>query len=358
VIVPARNEEACLQTCLESLLAQSGVDYEVIVVNDGSSDRTTQIAASFPEVKVVDAGNLEPGWSGKTHAMAVGAMQARGEWFLFTDADTFHLPGALAGALAEAQEKKAALLSYSPQQEVHGFWEKSVMPVIFSDLAMSYRPSEVCDPASPAAAANGQFLMISREAYEAAGGHRAVASSLLEDVALAGLVKRSGRRIVFRYGADRVRTRMYRGFSHLREGWTKNLALLFPSSVRLAIVRFVEFVLIFGSALLAAWAGIKGRTEYAFVALGLCAILAARFWYRIRRAHFPMQANAAAIFGLPLFAYLLLRSRLFYRRGQVGWKGSTYPTDSTIEASSGRRAGNRAPVREIERGSRPVPGSR
>ena len=139
--------------------------------------------------------------------------------------------------MAEAKQHGAALLSYSPEQEVHGFWEKAVMPVIFAELAATYRPSLVSDPRSPAAAANGQYILISREAYDAVGGHAAVSSSLLEDVALAQAVKASGRKIFFRYGGDAVRTRMYRSFAQLREGWTKNLALLFPSPWRLALLR-------------------------------------------------------------------------------------------------------------------------
>src|SRR6202521_4444084 len=244
VIVPARNEAACLGACLESLVAQTGVSFEVIVVDDGSTDRTREIAQSFPGVRVVDPGVLPQGWSGKNNALVAGAKEARGEWLLFTDADTVHRAGSLARGVAEARQQKAALLSYSPQQEVHGLWEKAVMPVIFAELASTYRLSEVSDPASSAAAANGQYILISREAYDAVGGHAAVATSLLEDVALARLVKRSGRRIFFRYGADAVRTRMYRSFGQLREGWTKNLALLFPSPVRLAVLRMTGFVLI------------------------------------------------------------------------------------------------------------------
>src|SRR6202022_5086649 len=97
-----------------------------------------------------------------------------------------------------------------------------------------------------AAAANGQYILISREAYDEVGGHRTVSSSLLEDVALARAVKASGRKIFFRYGSDAVRTRMYRSFAQLREGWTKNLALLFPSPVRLVLLRLTEFLLIAG----------------------------------------------------------------------------------------------------------------
>src|SRR5207248_3551016 len=111
--------------------------------------------------------------------------------------------------------RDVSLLSYSPRQEVEGLLERSVMPVIFAELANTYRPSLVSDPSSTAAAANGQYLLVKREAYAAVGGHAAIASSILDDVALARAVKRSGRKIFFRYGADAVCTRMYRSFAQL-----------------------------------------------------------------------------------------------------------------------------------------------
>ena len=326
VIVPARNEEASLGACLQSLQGQAGVSFEITVVDDGSSDRTRAIAESFPGVRVVNADPLPPGWSGKTNAMLTGARASGGDWLLFTDADTVHLPGSLARAVTEAWQHAAALFSYSPAQEVHGFWEKAVMPVIFAELAATYRPPEVSNPASPAAAANGQYLLISREAYEGAGGHAAVATSLLEDVALARAVKASGRKIFFRFGGDAVRTRMYRSFAELREGWTKNLVVLFPSPLRLAVLRLLEFALIVSSAAVTITAAANGRSKPAIVAGGIAAILIALFLKRIRRAHFSWDANALAVFGLPLFSYLLLRSRAFHNRGDVTWKGRKYST--------------------------------
>jgi glycosyltransferase involved in cell wall biosynthesis len=111
VVIPARNEERSIGRCLASLIAQEGVDFEMIVVNDHSTDRTREIAASFANVQVLDAPPLPAGWAGKCHAAFVGAQHARGQWLLFTDADTLHLPGSLAAALAEAKEHGAALLS-------------------------------------------------------------------------------------------------------------------------------------------------------------------------------------------------------------------------------------------------------
>jgi glycosyltransferase involved in cell wall biosynthesis len=270
VIVPARNEEACLGACLDSLLTQTGVDFEIIVVDDQSTDGTRAIAASRLCVQVIDARPLPEGCSGKCNAAQSGADAARGEWLLFTDADTVHLPGSLERSLREARQHQVALLSYSPAQEVHGLIENAVMPVIYAELAATYRPKEVCDPASPAAAANGQYLMITREAYDAVGGHAAVGHTLLEDVALAQAVKRSGRKLRFRFGGDTVRTRMYRTWRDLREGWTKNLALLFPRTLQLAARRSIEFLLAAGGIGAAA----AGLATGNYILLGAGALVA------------------------------------------------------------------------------------
>jgi len=322
IIVPARNEESCLAACLESLITQTGITFEIIVVDDASTDRTAEIARSFstnhvgadalvrpgpegsspdgtihPAVRLIPAGPLPDNYTGKNNAISAGAKAAhtKAKWLLFTDADTVHQPGSLARAVAEAEQHGAALLSYSPQQEVHGFWEKAVMPVIFAELATTYPPQAVNDPASPIAAANGQYLLISREAYDAVGGHAAVASDLLEDVAMARLVKRSGRKLFFRYGGDAVRTRMYRTFAQLREGWTKNLALLFPRPRSLALLRSAEFLLIVGNLVAAIWARLSGRPNLALQTALLTVILSGWFWMRIRKAHFSALSSLAAI---------------------------------------------------------------
>lgn len=334
VIVPARNEEQSLGRCLESLVAQQGVTFEILVVDDGSTDRTRAIAESFAPVQVMDAGPLPQGWTGKNHAVWQGAQRARGRWLLFTDADTVHEPGSLAAAAAEAERYGAALLSYSPRQEVEGFWERALMPVIFAELARAYPPSLVCDPQSPVAAANGQYLMISREAYDAIGGHRTVAGSLLEDVALARRVKQSGRALRFRYGGEAVRTRMYRDFAQMWEGWTKNLALLFPHPIRLAVLRSLEFLIITGAGVMA-FGTFLFDFGGAMLALLVLAISWIAFLGRIRRAHFGARENDLAVFGLPLFAALLLRSARHYRiRGRVEWKGRAYPQAGPEEANA------------------------
>jgi len=191
-------------------------------------------------------------------------------------------------------------------------------------MATTYPPQAVNDPTSPIAAANGQYLLISREAYDAVGGHTKIASDLLEDVALARLVKSSGRKIFFRYGGDAVRTRMYRSFAKLREGWTKNLALLFPRPRALAWLRMAEFLLIVGNLSAAVWAKFSGRPNLALQTALLTIILSGWFAMRIRKAHFSGLSNLFAVAGLPLFAYLLWVSDAGHRKRGVGWKGREY----------------------------------
>ena len=206
VIIPARNEEDCVGECLRSLVAQEedgwrlGSEWEIIVVNDASSDRTREIAAGFAGVTVMDAPRLERGWTGKANACWAGSRVARGKWLLFTDADTVHgSPHATAGitadvtgtpntlrlAMIEAERHEAGMLSYSPRQIVRGLAQRALMPLVFSDLAVTYSPAKVNDPARRVAAANGQFLLVRRDAYDKIGGHAAVKGSMLEDVELA-----------------------------------------------------------------------------------------------------------------------------------------------------------------------------
>jgi glycosyltransferase involved in cell wall biosynthesis len=341
VIVPARNEEASLGSCLESLASQTGINFEIIVVDDDSSDRTAEIARRFAiphsrgteavetvltarPVLVIRTPALPEGWTGKNNAMAAGAKIAKGKWLLFTDADTTHKPGSLERAVREAEQHEVSMLSYSPEQEVRTFWERAVMPVIFGELAATYPPKKVTDPASPIAAANGQYLLILREAYDAVGGHRKISGDLLEDVALARLVKSSGRKILFRYGGDAVRTRMYHNWSQMKEGWTKNLALLFPRPRTLAWFHAVEFALIVGNLAAAVIAWLTTRAEVGCATFTLAMLVAAAAWLRIVRAHFARTSNFTAIAGIPVFVYLLFRSVSSHRRSRVSWKGRRY----------------------------------
>jgi len=351
VIVPARNEQASLERCLRSLVCQGGVPFEVLIVDDGSSDRTPEIIAAFVGVKecsfiglnsslvavrAFEARDPMPtGWTGKSNAVWTAAEKARGEWLLFTDADTFHEQGSLARALAEADEYGAALLSYSPRQELGSLPERMLMPVVFSELASRFRPRDVCDPTSPVAAANGQYLLIRRDVYEAIGGHGAVAGDLLEDVAIAQRVKEEGGKLRFRVGLEQVSARMYRNIPQLIEGWTKNLVLLFPDARALAHKRALEFSLMWGLLLIAEEMALLRHFALAAWGAVLAVLVWINFFRRVRKAHSGFINEILAVFGLPMFSWVLLRSVTAHLRHSVWWKGREY---SGFESSLGEPA--------------------
>lgn len=339
VIVPARNEEDCLAACLESFVAQSeevfklGVDWELIVVDDHSTDRTAEIAGGFADVEVIKAAKLESGWTGKANAIWTAARRARGKWLLFTDADTLHEPGDLRRAMHEADRHKAGMLSYSPRQIVRGLAQRSLMPLVFSELAVAYPPAKVSDPNQRIAAANGQFLLVEREAYRKLGGHPSVADKVLEDVELAFLAKRRKVGLRFRYAEDAVATRMYRSSSAMIEGWTKNLALLFDNCLALAVWRALDVALLAALPVLMVvfW---NGRfAVHSLQWLGAGWVLALlwlrnlfRFYARVAKSNFPFLDCALAPLGLPLFVVLLYRSWFQHRiLKRVSWKGRSYP---------------------------------
>jgi glycosyltransferase involved in cell wall biosynthesis len=338
VIIPARNEEECLGACLESLVSQSeevfelGKDWELIVVDDHSTDRTVEIAKGFAGVTVMEAGKLEHGWTGKNNAIWTAAKGARGRWLLFTDADTVHEPGNLHRAIHEAKKHKVGMLSYSPRQIVKGVAQRSLMPLVFCELALAYPPAKVSDPNQRIAAANGQFLLIEREAYRRLGGHAAVADKVLEDVELAFLAKRRKLGLRFRYAEDAVSTRMYRTTGAMMEGWTKNLALLFDNTLALTVWRFLDILLLVALPWLAVelWSARFGGHSLQWLGAGwVLAILWVRnlfrFYGRVAKSNFPFLECAISPLGLPLFVVLLYRSWFQHKiLKQVSWKGRSY----------------------------------
>ena len=340
VIVPARNEQESLPECLESLIGQSetgfelGKEWELIVIDDRSTDGTKEILAKLggiPGVRVMEAPELDlsaqTGFTGKTNACWTGAQAARGELLLFTDADTIHRPGDLSRARHELEKYDVGMLSYSPQQLTSGFAQRILMPLVFAELAIAYPPQRVNIPEDRTAAANGQFLMVRQEDYFAVGGHRAVGRSVLEDVALASLFKRSRRKLRFRYAPDALATRMYRTTAAMLEGWTKNLALLFTTPIPMALIAMLVFVLAIGLpflALLYPFRVVYGAPLVWIVWLrGLWG-----FFSRVSKSNFPIPDRCLALLGIPLFAWLLVQSYIQVRvLKKVAWKGRSYSTN-------------------------------
>ncbi len=334
-IIPARNEEVAIARAVESVAAQPEVG-EVIVVDDQSSDGTAAIlsdlAARIPKLKVLAAGELPRGWVGKNHAAAVGASAARGDWLLFTDADTFHLPGSVARALCDATGHDAALVSYSPEQEMRTFWERALIPFVYCRLAARFSFARINDPRQPDAAANGQFLMIRRDAYDAVGGHAAIAGNILEDVALARRVKLQGFGIHFAAPTGVVCTHMYRSLGAMWQGWTKNLYPLMGGNLLSLLFELLDASpLIELAALLAMLAAYLAnvRNTWLWPAAGIVAgmLLSRNILYltTLRRNRYPVSFIKYFFVGAMLYSAALLRSWWKSTHGGVVWKGRTYP---------------------------------
>jgi glycosyltransferase involved in cell wall biosynthesis len=332
-IIPARNEEASIARAVESVAAQLEVG-EVIVVNDQSTDRTrailAELATHIPKLKVLETGALPAGWVGKNYAVAIGAAAATGEWLLFTDADTYHYPGATRRALSDAVDHDAVLVSYSPEQEMKTWWERALIPFVYCRLAANFSFARVNDPTRPDAAANGQFILVLREAYEAVGGHAAVAREILEDVALARLMKRKRYGIYFAAPIGIVRTRMYRSFGAMWQGWTKNLYPLVGGDGNSLFFECIEvFPLAEAGLLIVAllrFAGVRALPLAAAVGVLAGVLLGKHLAYAaaLYRNLYPTSYIEYYVLGSALYSAALIESWWNNSYGKVTWKGRAY----------------------------------
>ena len=229
VVIPARNEERNIDRCVRSVLATHYPSLEVIVVDDHSTDATRDLARAIarddPRLRVTGAPELPPGWFGKHWACATGASVASGDLLLFTDADTWHSPDLLPRAVNAIGERGASLLSVAGHQEMHSFWERVIQPQMFALLSIRYGGTEHVSNARRAedVIANGQFILVRRDAYDAVGGHALVRDRVAEDMSLAQQFFRSGRRVLLLSAVEQFSTHMYASFRELIEGWRKNI---------------------------------------------------------------------------------------------------------------------------------------
>lgn len=334
-IVPARNEEDAIAAAVESLAAQS-LPVDIIVVNDGSTDCTGAILAElqrrFPQLHVVDADEPPSGWTGKNHALATGIRQVSTPWLLLTDADVRHRPRAVEQGLAAARESGAELVSFSPDQELLTWWEKAVLPHVYCRLAREYPYARVSNPDDSLAAANGQWLLISRSAYESLGGLASVRGEVLDDVALAGRAKQAGSRIHFARGHGVACTHMYLRFGEMWEGWSKNLFPLFgrqrkavAAALAVALLDLFTLTLVLVGPGVGALAPAWGLALFG-TAFALMGWRVQRYGRDLRRNHYPLLCIYYYLPGSLLFAALMLNSARLYRRGaSVRWKGREYP---------------------------------
>ena len=353
ICVPARDEEQNIRRCVESLLAQTYPNFEIIVLDDRSTDstprileellQTTKVATTwqprsddFSRLRVIHGSDLPAGWAGKPHALTQASASARGDWLCFVDADTFAAPEALASCYIKAIETKADMFTIMTFQELDSFWEKVLMPLVLTALSVGFSPRKVNDPKRRDAVANGQFILIRRAVYDAVGGHERIKDQIVEDKALSEQVKWNGYRLVIAGGYQMARTRMYTSLPQMWEGWTKNIYLgLRDTPSMLLLGAFGATLALIAALFLPVWPLLgflwllKGGGA---LALGVIAksliVWGALLWARAAVSHGLGISRLYALtipLGAGLFAAIMLTSAWKVLSGQgVTWRGRVY----------------------------------
>lgn len=344
VCIPARNEEKNIRRCVESLLAQTYPNFEIIVLDDRSTDSTPAILAelgkadcqSAPRLKILHGSDLPSGWAGKPHALYQASSAARGEWLCFVDADTFAAPEAIASCYVKAIETGADLFTIMTFQELGSFWEKTLMPLVLTAMSVGFPPRKVNNPKKKIAVANGQFILIKRSVYDAIGGHERIKDQIVEDKALAERVKWNGYRLVVADGLTVARTRMYTSLPEMWEGWTKNIylglrdtpSLLLLGAFGAALALIAALFLPVWPLLGVWWFTQGGEGMAAGVIVQSLTVWGAALWARANASRALGISRLYALtvpIGAAIFAAIMLASawKVLSGRG-VTWKGRKY----------------------------------
>lgn len=348
VIVPARDEAHNIGRCLGTLTSSTYPDFEIIVVDDRSEDGTGDLArARHPDsarrILVVPGAPLPKGWLGKPWACEQGAAAATGQVLLFTDADTTHAPDLLERAVRGLVDEQADLLTLVGTQIMGTFWERLVQPHVFLGMLFRFPDFErvAANDRWRDAIANGQFIMMPRDAYACVGRHESVRDEVVEDLALAQHVKRAGMRLRVRGAEDVLSTRMYRSLGELVAGWSKNLMIggqqSFPRWIRplvppLAVAGGVLLWLVPPIALAVAVSGMAGEgrgmasTFFIWAAIAVAAS-ASLFAYFSARMGAPAWYGLLYPLGALVTSFIFLRS--WIRGRNVVWKGRRYRVPAT-----------------------------
>ncbi len=340
VCIPARNEERNIRACVEAVLAQDYPRFEVIVLDDRSTDSTPGIlhshAAQNDKLKILSGADLPIGWAGKPHALFQAARSARGEWLCFIDADTFLSPETLSSVYTKATNTHADMFTIMTFQILGSFWEKTVMPLVMTALSVGFSPRKVNDPSTRDAIANGQFIFIKRLVYDAIGGHESVKDQIVEDKAISEQVKWNGYRLIVADGMKVARTRMYTSLPSMWEGWTKNIYLGLSDRPGLLLLgAFGASLAVIAALFLPAWPLLGlwwtfhgGGFMGAAVAAEAILLWAYLLTVRATVAH-KMEISRWWALSTPLgagvFAGMMLTSAWKVLSGQgVTWKGRVY----------------------------------
>ncbi len=250
VLIAAKDEEANIETAVRSMLRQDYPHFELIVINDRSTDRTAGILERLKasdttgRLQVVHVTGLREGWFGKNNAMREGLARARGEWLCFGDADCEHTsPRTLSMAMSLVLERGIDFFSLLPRLATESLWERIIQPVCGGLMILWFNPQKVNDPRHPAAYANGAFMLMSRACYEAIGGHEAVRTQVNEDMHMARIAKERGLRLFVCQNEDLYTVRMYSSLGQIWRGWSRIFYGCFGTFRRLRISMLVMIVM-------------------------------------------------------------------------------------------------------------------
>lgn len=334
VVVPARNEEANIEACVRSILAQDYPHMRVRVVDDQSTDRTPAIvralAAQDPRLELLQTPPLPDGWRGKPHALDVGTRGAEADYFLFIDADVRLQPSTVRRSIASAEKLRAGLLTVTPSLLAESFWERAAQPVVGMLLYALLDPVKVRDPSSSVAAAYGPYLLFKRSAYEKIGGHGAVAMEVIEDLRLAQIVKQARLGLGYVHGVDAVALRMYDSLGALVNGWRKNFHVTMGQALWVSPLAALAVVLVFTLPTLAMIATVLRGLRHG--SLDTASALPAVFCYvadwvarlSLARNYRITWRGVRALGGL-VVAYILCSSSYRAWKGKpVMWRGRSY----------------------------------
>jgi cellulose synthase/poly-beta-1,6-N-acetylglucosamine synthase-like glycosyltransferase len=332
VIVPARNEEEHIEETLVRLLALDYDNYEVIAVNDRSTDRTGEIMDRVESklntrgrLQIIHLDSLPGGWMGKPHAMWTGAKQASGEWLLFTDADVLFRPDALKRALNYAESEPADHVVLFPRMIMHSIGETMMIAFFQALFVFGHRPWKVADPATKDHMGVGAFNLIRRRVYDAIGTYQALRFEVLDDMKLGKLVKQSGYRQRNVFGDDLISLHWVKGAMGMVNNLTKNFfaILSFQSPRMLAsifMLLFLNLLPFVGICLAHGWT----RLPYAVALIGLAGIYAGMS----RMSEVPAYYFFLHPISTLMFAYILLRSMILtLKQRGIFWRGTFYPLD-------------------------------
>jgi chlorobactene glucosyltransferase len=328
VLIPARNEEENIEACVRALAASQHPLEEIVVCDDHSTDQTpailARLQAELPQLRVIQGRPLAEGWVGKPHATHQLAQAARGEVLLFVDADTVFTPEGVGRVASLFEDLRADLVTAVPRQETGGFFERLILPLLYATYC-NWLPLPLIWGSKDARflAANGQVLALRRAAYQQVGGYEAVKHEIVDDMAIARLVKRAGLRVVFADGFEVARCRMYRSARQVWEGFSKNIYEGIGGSLLalLGIVGLFSATYLAPFALLAsAWA-VPGLLLPAAVGVGANLAMRAALAWRHRQPWESALLHPLGVVGLLLIA---VNSLWWTRSGKLRWRGRVY----------------------------------